>query len=420
MPGAAKAVFRKGRFGVRRAARLTRGQAPGGEERMADINLSLATRTTLLQVQRARALIDATAQRMSSGLRDSAITNAGAYFDAHSLTDSASDLLTVKDKISAAASTVGAAVTAIDSIISLVNQMRGLAVSVKGGAASGPPVPTTVTGDVVADITLVVKNELAGVEDGDSFDITHNGTTTTIVNENGDLFTDIRDKINAISGLTATVSDGNPLVITAADGQDIVIANNVNDLATDLGLATSTNGSVGGTNTLRAAAETQFDSLRTQIDNLVNDSTFLDVNLLKASPDSLTVKFNESGTAILTVSGIASDSTALGMSAVDSADSFATDAGIDTVVAQLDAALTTLRTTQSTLGGNNTLINIRLTFTENLSNTLEDGAAKLINTDLNAEAANLLALQIQHDLALGALGLSFDNGMAIFALLQLG
>ncbi|MCZ6466514.1 MAG: hypothetical protein O6829_04470 [Alphaproteobacteria bacterium] len=376
---------------------------------MADINISLATRTTLLQVQRARVLIDRAAERLSTGK---------THFVARSLTDRARDLLGLKDKISDAATTVGAAVVAIDRIIALVSQMRGVAVSVKGGALSGA-VPTTVTGNVVANAGRVVTSEVHGAKNKDSFDITHNGTTTTIVNKKNDTFNDLRDKINAISGLTATVSDGNPLVITAADGQDIVITNNVNDLATDLGLATSTNGSLA-TNTLRAAAETQFDSLRTQIDNLVNDTTFLGVNLLKASPDSLTVTFNEDGTAKLTVSGIASDSTALAISAVDSADSFATDAGIDTIVAQLDAALTTLRTTQSTLGGNNALINIRLTFTENLITTLENGAAKLINADLNEEAANLLALQTRHDLALAALGLSFDNGTAIFALLQLG
>ena len=79
-----------------------------------------------------------------------------------------------------------------------------------------------------------------------------------------------------------------------------------------------------------------------------------------------------------------------------------------------------MRTTQSTIGGNNTLINIRLTFTENLIDTLEEGSAKLINADLDKEAAILLALQTRHDLALAALGLSFDNGSAVFALLQLG
>ena len=385
---------------------------------MADIALSLATRTTLLQLLRAQTLINATARRLSSGIKNTVLNNPGAYFAAKNLTDRASDLLGIKDKITTAASTVGAAVTAIDSIISLVEQMRGLAVSVKGGAVSGA-VATTVTGDVVSNAGKKVTSEIAGAENNDSFDITYNGTTTTIVNEDGDKFNDIRDKINAISGLTATVSDGNPLVITAADGQDIVITNNVNDLATDLGLATSTNGTLA-TNTLRAAAETQFDSFRIQINNLANDATFLGVNLLKALPDSLTVKFNEDGTASVTVSGIASDSAGLGIGAVDSADSFATDAGIDTIVAQLDTALTTLRTTQSTLGGNDALINIRLTFTENLINTLADGAGKLINADLNEEAANLLALQTRHDLALSVMSLSFNNGSTVFALLQLG
>ncbi|MCH8835739.1 MAG: hypothetical protein IH925_07310, partial [Proteobacteria bacterium] len=157
---------------------------------MADINLSLATRTTLLQVQRTRALMDAIAERLSTGVRVSALTNATAFFDARSLTDRAGDLLGIKDRISGAASTVGAAVAAIDSIISLVNQMRGLAVSVKGGAVSGA-VATTVTGNVVADVSQSVTATLAGAEDNDSFDITYNGTTTTIVNQNGDTFTDI-------------------------------------------------------------------------------------------------------------------------------------------------------------------------------------------------------------------------------------
>ena len=75
--------------------------------------------------------------------------------------------------------------------------------------------------------------------------------------------------------------------------------------------------------------------------------------------------------------------------------------------------------TQSTLGGNNTLLNIRLTFTENLVNTLAGGVAKLINPNLNAEGANLLALRTRNDMALGAMSLSLNNGSAVLALLQL-
>ncbi|MFB3134572.1 MAG: hypothetical protein ACE1Y3_02450, partial [Rhodospirillales bacterium] len=155
---------------------------------MADINISLATRTTLLQVQRARVLIDRAAERLSTGK---------THFVARSLTDRARDLLGLKDKISDAATTVGAAVVAIDRIIALVSQMRGVAVSVKGGALSGA-VPTTVTGNVVANAGRVVTSEVHGAKNKDSFDITHNGTTTTIVNKKNDTFNDLRDKINAI------------------------------------------------------------------------------------------------------------------------------------------------------------------------------------------------------------------------------
>jgi len=263
-----------------------------------------------------------------------------------------------------------------------------------------------------------ITNAGIGATDGESFDITHDGTTTTIVNDNGDDFDDLVTKIQAISGLTATVSNNNALVITAADGQDITIANNSGNLATDLGLATSTNGSVA-TNDTRSSAETQFDLVRTQIDALATDSTFLGKNLLITSPDTLTVELNETGTSTLTVAGIATTVTSLSITAVDALDSFATDAGITTAVAELDAAITKLKSTATTLGSNNDIINTRLDFTDDLINTLEEGAAKLTSADLNEEAANLLALVTRHDLAVTALGFTFANGTTITSLLKL-
>ena len=72
------------------------------------------------------------------------------------------------------------------------------------------------------------------------------------------------------------------------------------------------------------------------------------------------------------------------------------------------------------MGAHYTLIKTRLGFTEDLITLLEEGSDRLINVDLDAESANLLALQTRHDMALGVLSLSFNNGSAIFALLQLG
>ncbi len=386
---------------------------------MAEVILTAASRTTLIELQRVRQLINITAQRLSTGLKvASALDNPAAFFDAIALTNRAAQLLTVKDGVNTAVGTVGSAVIAIDAMVSLIEQIKGTINAAKGGAVSGGVV-TTVTGDVVADSNKKITNEIAGAEDNDSFDITHDGTTTTIVNTNGTKFDDLVATIDGISGLTATVSNGNAIVITAADGRDITIANKVNDLATDLGLATSTNGTVASNDT-RRSAETQFDLIRTQIDSLATDSTFLGKNLLKTSPDTLTVSLNETGSSTLTIAGIATNVTALSISAVDASDSFATDAGITAAVAELDAALLTLKSTATTLGTSNDIINTRLEFTDDLINTLEEGAAKLTAADLSEEAANLLALVTRHDLAITALGLTFTNGTIITNLLKLG
>ena len=103
----------------------------------------------------------------------------------------------------------------------------------------------------------------------------------------------------------------------------------------------------------------------------------------------------------------------------NSEGNFKNDSDVDAAVAQLDAAILTLRATLQTFETNIKIITVRLEFTDNLINALEEGAGKLVNADLNEEAANLLALQTRNDLALAALSATFQNA-TIFGLLQLG
>ena len=67
----------------------------------------------------------------------------------------------------------------------------------------------------LADVT----DTITGAVDNDAFTISHDGTTTTITNTAGSTFTSIAAQIDAISDLTAIVSDGNEIVITAVDGK---------------------------------------------------------------------------------------------------------------------------------------------------------------------------------------------------------
>ena len=258
---------------------------------MSDINLSGATRTNLLALQRTTDLIARTQERLSTGLKvNSAIDDAIAYFQAKSLTDRAGDLAVLKDDIDQGVSSVETASQGLQSIVDVVEQMKGVALSAKSDA----------------------------------------------------------DTSN------------------------------------------------------RSKAAMQFNDLRRQLDNLANDASYKGTNLIKCSPANLKVTFSEDGSSTLTISGVASDSS--GLSIIAAAGNWGVDANIDSAINDLDSALTTLRSTASTMGSNASVLSLRLDFTTNLINSLEEGSAKLVNADLNEESANLLTLQTRQQL--GTIGLS--------------
>jgi flagellin-like hook-associated protein FlgL len=89
---------------------------------------------------------------------------------------------------------------------------------------------------------------------------------------------------------------------------------------------------------------------------------------------------------------------------VVAAANWADDVNIENAINDLDSALSTLRSTGATMGSNAAVLSLRLDFTANMINSLEGGAAKLVNADLNTESANLLTLQTRQQL--GTIGLS--------------
>ena len=178
------------------------------------------------------------------------------------------------------------------------------------------------------------------------------------------------------------------------------------------GLAFSTLSDTNTTN--RSKAAVQFNDLRAQIDNMANDATFNSTNLIKGSPGSLTVTFSEDGSSTFTIAGIKSD--ASGLSITTAAGNWATDANINAAVNDLDSALNTLRSTATTIGTSASFLTTRLDFTTNLINTLEEGAGKLVNADLNEESANLLILQTRQQLGTIGLSIAASSAQAVFTL----
>ena len=166
----------------------------------------------------------------------------------------------------------------------------------------------------------------------------------------------------------------------------------------------------------RSSLSVQFNALLDQVDSITTDTSFAGTNLLKGTPDNLTVSFNEDGSSSLTIAGIDTTTAATGLNIAAGANDFAANSDIDVAITAINTALTTLRTSASTLGSNASVLTTRLSFTGDLANTLEAGAGKLTQADLNLESANLLALQTRQQLGINSLSLASQSERSILAL----
>lgn len=167
--------------------------------------------------------------------------------------------------------------------------------------------------------------------------------------------------------------------------------------------------------TERSTLATQFNTLMTRIDNLATDANYKGVNLIKASPDSLTVKFNETGTSTMVVSG-ANMTASAGLTIAVAAGTWATNSNVDTAASAITTAINTVRTQQKTFGSELSFLQIRSDFTNNMVRTLKEGAGKLVNADLNEEGANMLALQTKQSLATTSLSLTTQSEQSVLRL----
>jgi flagellin-like hook-associated protein FlgL len=154
---------------------------------------------------------------------------------------------------------------------------------------------------------------------------------------------------------------------------------------------------------VRATLASQFDSIRSQIDQLASDSGINGVNLLGGN--DLTITLNETATSTVTITAV-NDTTSGDLSVNASANSWATSTDIGASASELTAALTKLRSQSQALSSNLQTVQIRQDFTKAMINTLNTGADNLTLADSNEEGANLLALQTRQQLSTTALSLA--------------
>ncbi len=153
-----------------------------------------------------------------------------------------------------------------------------------------------------------------------------------------------------------------------------------------------------------------FNTVRTQINDLVQDAEYRGVNLLNG--DNLTTFFNEDNTNKLVTYGKTFTADGLGLVKAN----FSSSSAVETFSGLTKAALNTVRSFGSSLANNLSIIQARQTFTQETINTLKAGAGQLTDADSNEEGANLLALQTRQQLGVTALSLAAQSQQSVLRL----
>ncbi len=421
---------------------------------MSDVTLSAAVRNTLLSLQNTTDLINRTNNRLSSGLRVSGpVDDPVAFFSAKALNDRSFTFTERKEGIDQGISTVTAALDGVEGIDSLVRQLKGIANSLK--SASGVQFTDLVTqfneirgqiGDLASDADYQGLNLIDNTSQSLAVNFADNTSSLLTINaanlrqsglgiDVAELRTDSKVSYAATTGTTITNTATNFSAITSfsdaggsftvtfnGTGERVFTTTGGNSLTISFGTATFT---------IRAATNadvtiTQGAVITLQVTTTVNASDFL-----AATNSTTAISINLDATSLLAVYGgtqgivlgTAAASTG-GITLLDSSGAFQeTDflaegaiADLDNIVVDLDAALATLRTESQKLGSNVALLQTRLDFTESYINTLDEGAGKLTLADLNAEGANLLALQTRQQLGISALAFAGQSEQGILAL----
>jgi flagellin-like hook-associated protein FlgL len=406
---------------------------------MADIALSNGVRQNLLSMQSTVDLMGRTQNRLATGKKvNSALDNPTNYFVAAGLDNRSTDLSRLLDSMGLAIKTLEAADNGISSIKKLIETAQGTARQALQAASSTARMKsanstayasTTTTASLGITTADTLKIDIGG---GRNMTIALDDPATDTI---GEIINAINTNTTATTGLNgdgavrvrASLSSDGKLQIENVTGGNLDFTyapavGSTKDLSTLFGsAATGTTSKVeAAQNTIRSSLADQFETLKTQIDQLIKDTGYNGVNLLNG--DMLKVLFNETNTTSIEVQGVVFDSQGLGLAPVingqsqDTPFKWQSDSEIQAALSKLDAALSTVRSQASSFGSNLIVLQTRQDFTKHSILTLNAGADLLTLADTSEEGANLLALQTRQQLSTQALSMASQTDQAVLRL----
>jgi flagellin len=396
---------------------------------MADIALSQGVRQNLLSMQKTVELMSRTQNRLATGKKvNSALDNPTSYFVAAGLENRSNDLSRLLDSMGLGIKTLEAADNGIKAIKKLIETAQGTARQALQAASSTPTVTSSRT-DLLGTTDLNAAGN-GGFAAADTITVSINGAAAVVAftADGTDTLQQVVDSINTNTTLNpageaqkvmASIENGR-LVVESLTGDSIVVGSSAAaKLNTLVGPSTALD-KPQSINTTRQSLASQFEGLKSQIDQLIQDTGYNGVNLLNG--DTLKVLFNETNTTSISIAGVIFNSQGLGLAPVtngtsaDTPYAWQSDAEINAALDKLDDAINLVRSQASDFGSNLIVLQTRQDFTKQSILTLNAGSDLLTLADTSEEGANLLALQTRQQLSTQALSLSAQTDQAVLRL----
>ena len=179
----------------------------------------------------------------------------------------------------------------------------------------------------------------------------------------------------------------------------------------------------------RASAGTQFTTLASQLNSLLNDTSYQGLNLVNSSATSLALQFSQSSSLDphgrrpepagqrVDLGGRRWRATSSPPSPAASSRPISNATShFDAVYTALNNSISTFQAAAQSLGSNVSFLQTRLQFTEQYITTLQGGASKLTVADVNQESTNLVTLQTRQQLAIQSLSIATQSEQAVLRL----
>lgn len=381
---------------------------------MSDISLNAGIRSNLLQLQQSSRLFDRTTERLASGREvNSAIDNPTNFFASVNLNDRASGLETRLDSMGQAIQRIKAADNGISTIRGFVSAMKGVVNNALGNTDADAradlgnqfnelivQISETAKDSGYAGINLLERNETETVQFNETFDASVLNVRGFDVRGPG---SDGRGRVDA-SGNVASAA------ITANITQASVATQSVASVSASGFSATV---SAATANTVSFAGGTGYTAT----------GTAANTEVIGTAAGTVTASQAATATSAVAIALDTQRDDAVGIQGAGSGAGMVDWGGagykddLAAVIQQLETFDEALQTQASDLAQNLATITTREDFSNELINTLTEGADELTLADLNEEGANLLALQTSQQLATQSLSLASQQSQQVLQLL---